>query len=86
MKNIRTFEDFLNEAKKETGLMVIGRTNSDNNKIGKVIDDEGFHAEWNAREGYWLFPEEEDSYDDLEMELDKLFSKKGIDARFEGIF
>jgi hypothetical protein len=76
----------ISEAKNETGLMVIGKTQSDNNKIGKIADDLGFHAEWNAREGYWLFPEDEDNYDELEIELDKAFGKKGVNARFEGIF
>jgi hypothetical protein len=76
----------VNESKNGTGLMVIGRTKIDNNKIGEIADDLGLHAEWDSREGYWLFPEEEDNYDELEMELDKAFTKKGINARFEGIF
>lgn len=76
----------VNESKNDTGLMVFGRTKIDNNKIGEIADDLGLHAEWDSREGYWLFPEEEDMYDELEMELDKAFGKKGINARFEGIF
>ena len=77
----------VNEKKKELGLYVTGRTSSDNNKIGKWLDDSEFHAEWNARDGYWLFPADDESeYDELEKELDKAFAKNNIDARFEGIF
>lgn len=76
----------VNESKNDTGLMVIGKTKIDNNKIGEIADDLGLHAEWDARAGYWLFPEEEDNYDELEIELVKAFTKKGINARFEGIF
>ncbi len=86
MKHIQTFESFLNEGNEEKGLMVIGRTTLDNNKIQKWLDKSDYHAEFNAREGYWLFPEEEDTYDALEAELEKEFSKAGINARFEGIF
>jgi hypothetical protein len=74
------------EAKGESGLMVFGKTNLDNNKIGDWLDDSDYTAEWNAREGYWLFPEEEDGYDALEAELEKAFVKARINARFEGIF
>ena len=70
----------------DSGLMVIGKTTLDNNSIGDVVEEEGYYAEWNPREGYWFFPEEVDMYDDLEMELDKHFVKRGINARFEGVF
>ena len=80
------FESSMNERKSESGLMVFGRTPMDNTEIGKWLDKSDYHAEWNAREGYWLFPEDEDGYDELESELDKAFNKAGINARFEGIF
>jgi hypothetical protein len=86
MKHVHTFESFLNEGKKESGLMVFGRTTADNNKIQSWLKTSEFTAEWYAREGYWLFPEDKDSYDELEIALDKAFNKAGIDARFEGIF
>jgi hypothetical protein len=79
-------KESINEAKSESGLMVFGKTNLDNNKIGDWLDDSDYTAEWNAREGYWLFPEEEDGYDALEAELEKAFTKARINARFEGIF
>jgi hypothetical protein len=70
----------------DSGLYVIGRTQIDNNAIKDVIEEEGFHAEWNARGGYWFFPEEVDNYDELENQLSTIFDKQGINARFEGIF
>jgi len=79
-------ESFLYEESGESGLMVFGRSTIDNNKIQKWLDTSNYTAEWNAREGYWLFPEDEDSYDELEMELDKAFTRAGINARFEGVF
>jgi hypothetical protein len=99
-ENVKKFRDFdydedpmdnqiLAESKlikEESGLMVIGRTPLDNNSIGDFVEEEGFHAEWDAREGYWLFPEEEENYDNLEIELEREFNKRGINARFEGIF
>lgn len=69
------------------GLMVFGKTQLDNNKIQKIIlDEEGYHAEFNVRDGYFFFEEQEDMYDDLERTLDELFAKYDINARFEGIF
>ena len=70
----------------KSGLQVIGMTREDNTKIGKMIEEQGLHAEFNAREGYWFFPEEEDLYDSLESELENQFEDYNIDARFEGIF
>lgn len=68
------------------GLMVFGSTPLDNNAISDYLDDTDYYATWNSREGYWLFPEQEEYYDELETELTQDFNKLGIDARFEGIF
>ena len=70
----------------ESGLYVTGRTKEDNSKIGEMIEEQGFHAEWNAKEGYWFFEEETDLYDSLEQELEKQFADYNINARFEGVF
>jgi len=90
---IPAFEEFmgieLNEFQvntydpKGTGLIVVGSTKVDNNEISDVLDDLGYYGVWNAREGYWFLPEAEETLDALEMELDKEFGKRGIDARFE---
>ena len=68
---------------KGTGLIVVGSTKIDNNAISDMIDKTGYYAIWNAQEGYWFFPEAEETLDALEMELDKEFGKRGINARFE---
>lgn len=86
MQHIKTFEGFLNERKRETGLIVTGRTPIDNDKIGKWLKTSDLHGEWDPREGYWVFPEEEETYDALEIELEKEFTRAGIKARIEGMF
>lgn len=75
----------LNERQSETGLYVIGRTQQDNMKIGQMIEDAGYHAEWNAREGYWFFPEQPEYYDSLEADLEAELAQRDISARFEGV-
>jgi len=69
----------------EMGLMVTGRTQLDNNKIGDLLDGLGLHAEWEAQHGHWFFPEDEESYGSLEALLDAEFAQHGINARFEGV-
>lgn len=68
-----------------SGLIVTGRTPIDNNSIKDMIEDrsEDFHGVWNAREGYWFFPEDEENLDGLEYELEDVFRRLGINARFE---
>lgn len=68
------------------GLMIIGRTREDNNAIGDLLDELELYGEWEAREGYWFLPEEEENYDNLEEMLEQEFTNKGINARFEGVF
>ena len=76
----------IRESAQESGLMVIGRTQIDNNAIGDVLDELELHGEWNMREGYWMLPEDEENYDSLEEMLEQEFATRGINARFEGIF
>jgi hypothetical protein len=68
------------------GLIVTGRTQTDNNAISDMLDETGYHAVWNVREGYWFFPESEETLDSLEMELQTEFDNRDINARFEGQF
>lgn len=65
------------------GLIVVGRTPVDNNAIGDMVDESNYYGVWNSREGYWFFPEESSLLDQLESNLDKEFSARGINARFE---
>ena len=60
------WRQYLNESHTEQGLMVTGRTQLDNNKIGDLLDGLGLHAEWSAQHGHWFFPEDEESYANLE--------------------
>lgn len=78
----------LSESTEETGLMVYGSSQKDNNLIKDIVSftDFSYYAEWNPREGYWFFPEDPEKYDMLEQELTDIFTDMGISARFEGIF
>ncbi|MCK9273330.1 hypothetical protein M0P65_07365, partial [Candidatus Gracilibacteria bacterium] len=76
----------LNEEKEKTGLIVIGKTQIDNNRIKTLIANSDFYAEWDVGEGYWFFPEDEDTYDELEKQLTDLFDENDINARIEGIW
>lgn len=78
IKELKSFE--------ESGLMIKGRTRDDNQKIDDIIEDLGLYAEWNAREGYFFLPEEEDLFDGLEKMIQKEFDKKDVNAYFEGVF
>lgn len=69
-----------------TGLVVVGRTTLDNNAIQDMLDDTDYYGVWNGREGYWFFKEQEESFDALEMDLEKEFAQRGINARFEAQF
>ena len=69
-----------------SGLIVIGRTQIDNNQIADMLDETDYHGIWNNREGYWFFPEDESTFSYLEADLDEEFAKRGINARFEGQF
>jgi len=69
----------------KAGLTVTGRGVEDNTKIGQMIRDEGLRAQWNAREGYWFFPEDGDMLNTLERKLNDGFDEYGIDADIESI-
>lgn len=70
----------------KAGLRVAGRSTEDNTKIGQMIRDQDLQAQWNARDGYWFFPEDGDRYDAKEQELEDGFHKYGIKADIEGVF
>jgi len=74
----------LNE-ERDTGLYVIASSPQDNKKIQRWMDKSDYSAEYDARENYWVFYEDESTYDALETELTKEFNKHNISARFEGM-
>jgi hypothetical protein len=66
------------------GLIVIGKTKKDNDLIDQAIEESGFYGIYNPSENNWFFPESEETIDRLENELETIFIKKGINARFKG--
>ena len=67
-----------------TGLIVIGKTQKDNDLINQVIEEEELYGIFNSREKYWFFPEERGQQtDNLEIELEKALIKKGVNVRYE---
>ena len=68
------------------GLLVNPRTRSDIQKIDNLIDDLDLQAEWDHKEGFFWFPEEEDSYDALEAIIQKELDKRNINAHIEGVW
>jgi len=76
----------MDEAPMETGLTFTPRSSMDATKFQNALDDSDFHYEWNAREGYFFFPEELDTYDALELELQRIVDMNDVNGHFEGIF
>lgn len=70
--------------KAETGLYVYPSSQADFKKLEKWLDASDYYGEVDDRESFIFFPEEKKNYDELEMELDKEFTKAKISARFEG--
>jgi len=71
------------ETKDETGLMIYPSSATDFMKLNKIIDDIDFYGE--VRNDHFFFPEEPESYDELEKELDKIFNKNRISVRYESV-
>jgi hypothetical protein len=84
-ENMRRFGTKNLRETRDTGLMVIGHSQRDNNAIGDLLDGLGLHAEWDARNGHWFFPEKRAAYDELERILDAEFAQHDINASFEGL-
>jgi len=70
----------------DSGLNVTPKDQRHASKMVSALEDSGLHAEWNAREGYFFFPEEEDRYDQLEMEIQDLMDENNIQGYIEGVF
>ena len=68
-----------------TGLIVTGSTKYDNYLIERIIENEGFSAEFDSEFNNFTFEEIPENYDSLEMELCKIFNRNNINARFESI-
>ena len=70
----------------DSGLNVIPKDQRHASKMVSALEDSGLHAEWNAREGHFFFPEEEDGYDQLEMDIQDLMDENNIQGYIEGVF
>ena len=70
----------------ETGLMVSFRSPADATAFRDAISNTDYYYEWNAREGYFFFPEEEEMYDELEMQLQQIMDDVDVNGSIEGIF
>jgi len=70
----------------DSGLNVIPKDQIHANKLQDALEDSGLYGEWNAREGYFFFPEKEDGYDQLEMEIQELMDDYNIQGYIEGVF
>jgi hypothetical protein len=70
----------------ETGLIVVGNTQSDNNEIAIALEHSSLYGEFNFREGYWFLPEDPGNYGELENTIVNALNVAGIDARIEGVW
>lgn len=66
-----------------TGLILVGSSQTDNDKIEDVLEDLGFYGEYDPIEKYWFIPEVEETLDALEQALQKEFELRDINVRFE---
>ena len=57
-------------------------TNLDANKFKTILDESPFHGEWNNY-GSFSFEEDEETVDQLEMDLTKILDLNGINGYFE---
>ena len=70
----------------ETGLQVTPTTKEDARVINEAIANSDFHTEYDSEFGFYFFPEEEENYDELETQIDILFSGLNANYRIEGVF
>ena len=70
----------------ETGLQLTPRTREDLKIINGILQESDFSTEYNSEFGFYLFPEEEENYDELEAQIDNLFNGLNVNYRIEGVF
>ena len=68
----------------DSGLNVIIKNEIHFNKLKNALKNSDLSAE--EREGYFFFPEKEDGYDQLEMEIQDLMDENNIQGYIEGVF
>ena len=70
----------------KTGLQVTPTTKEDARVINEAIANSDFYTEYNSEFGFYFFPEEEENYDELEAQIDRLFGGLNVNYRIEGVF
>ena len=92
-KVLNSFSESLNEGfysspsdLEDSGLNVIPKDQIHANKLQDALENSGLYGEWNPREGYFFFPEEEDGYDYLEEKIQELMDDYNIQGYIEGVF
>lgn len=65
-------------------MYVYPKTLKDSNIIAQETED--FYREWDMETRSWFFPEEPETYDALEEEINSILAGTGADYRIEGIF
>lgn len=73
----------IKESEEETGLIVFGSTESDNNEIHNIVQQYDYNAEWDATEQVWRFPVNDGNVGKLRDELETEFELTGISANIE---
>ena len=86
MKKQPTHKQILTTMIMETGLKVTPKTREDAIVINEAIANSDFYTEYNSEFGFYLFPEEEENYDELEAQIDDLFCGLNVNYRIEGVF
>jgi len=69
----------------ETGLHIYPTTLKDSNIIAQETEDH-YTRDWDMETRSWFFPEEPETYDALEDEINFLLAGTGADYRIEGVF
>lgn len=69
----------------ETGLHVYPATFKDSNIIAQETED-FYTREWDMETRSWFFPEEPETYDALEDEINSILAGTDANYRIEGVF
>ena len=67
------------------GLELTPRTTKEASVIKKALEAI-YYVTWNASDGSFFLPEDEENYDELEKEIDNILSSLNVNYRIEGIF
>lgn len=72
--------------KTETGLQVYPQLSRDLALINEAIANSDFYTKYNSKFEFFFFPEEKENYDELEAQIDNLFSGLSVNYRIKRVF